>query len=288
MLPYSVPCYKAFYQDDDGLLHTKHGAASVSVGGRLTVPDEGGDLVMCKRGIHFCVTVEDCLAYYKEEMWGGKRRVVAQVTPLGGECLFAADKYCAWGVEVERLLGAEEKHCLAMAIAAAGVDPASDDNLAIQWASRNGYADAVRLLLADPRVDPSDRDNWAIIMTCGNGHAEVVRLLLADPRVDPSTDNNIATRWALCNDHADVVCLLLEDPRVDPGTLGNYAIQWASKYGHADVVRLLLADPRVDPSADDNFAIQKASINGHADVVRVLLTDSRVRLALGADDNLGM
>ena len=39
MLQRSVPCYKAFYQDGDGFLHTMKGAASVSVGGRLTVSD---------------------------------------------------------------------------------------------------------------------------------------------------------------------------------------------------------------------------------------------------------
>ena len=38
MLTRSVPCYKAFYQDGAGLLHTMHGGATVSVGGRLTVP----------------------------------------------------------------------------------------------------------------------------------------------------------------------------------------------------------------------------------------------------------
>ena len=57
MLQRSVPCYKAFYQDGDGILHTKYGDATVSVGGLLMVREEGGDLVMCERGIHFCVTV---------------------------------------------------------------------------------------------------------------------------------------------------------------------------------------------------------------------------------------
>ena len=243
MLPALVPCYKAFYQDDDGLLHTKHGAASVSVGGHLTVPEEGGDLVMCRRGIHFCVAVEDCLAYYEDETWKGKRRVVAQVTPLGGECLFEINKYCARGVEVVRLLGAEEKPCLAMAIAAAGVDPASDDNLAIRRASRNGHADVVRILLADPRVDPSANDNDAIRWASCNGHTEVVRLLLADPRVDPGARDNVAIRWASGNGHSDVVRLFLADPRVRlaPCAQYNSAVQWASINGHAEVVDLLRA-----------------------------------------------
>ena len=82
MLPRGVPCYKAFYQDDDGLLHTMNGAASVFVGGRLTVPGEGGDLAMCRRGIHFCVTVEHCLGYYQGGV-GGKAACGGPGRPAG-------------------------------------------------------------------------------------------------------------------------------------------------------------------------------------------------------------
>ena len=283
MLPRSVPCYKAFYQDGDGLLHTMHGGATVEVGGCLTVPEEGGDLVMCERGIHFCVTVEDCLTYYEEEAREGKRRVVAQVTPLSDECLFDVDKYCTRGVVVTRLLREGERPCLATAIAVAGADPSADNNYAIQWASENSHAEVVRLLLADTRVDPGANNNFAIRFASEKGHIEVVRLLLADPRVDPRAFGNEAIRWASHNGHAEVVRLLLADPRVDPSVFGNNAIWSACEKGHPDVVRLLLADPRVDPSADDNEAIRWASINGHADVVRLLLADPRVDPS--ADDN---
>ena len=61
--------------------------------------------------------------------------------------------------------------------------PSADDNEAIRWASGNGHADVVRLLLADSRVDPNARDNEAIRCASQYGHADVVRLLLADPRV---------------------------------------------------------------------------------------------------------
>ena len=164
MLPRSVPCYKAFYQDGDGILHTMNGAATVSVGGRLTVPEEGGDLIMCRRGIHFCVTVEHCLAYYKDETWKGKRRVVAQVTPLGDQCLFKVDKYCTRGVEVVRLLEEGDMPCLATAIAAVGANPGVDNNLAVRWASKYGHVEVVRLLLTDPRVRlaPSADDKFTI------------------------------------------------------------------------------------------------------------------------------
>jgi hypothetical protein len=57
------------------------------------------------------------------------------------------------------------------------VDPAADDNLAIQWASMEGKVDVVRLLLADARVDPAAQDNAAAKAATRNGHMEVMRLL---------------------------------------------------------------------------------------------------------------
>ena len=64
------------------------------------------------------------------------------------------------------------------------VNPAADNNHAIQSASVNGRTGVVRLLLNDPRVDPADDNNFAIRLASGQGHIEIVRLLLADPRVD--------------------------------------------------------------------------------------------------------
>ena len=238
MLPRSVPSYKVFYQDADGLLHTKFDSSTVAVGGRL----------MCESGIHFCVTVEDCLTYHEEKTWEGKRRVVAQVTPQGDECMFAFDKYCALGVEVVRLLEEEEKPCLAAAIAAAGADPASDGSFVILWASRNGYTGVVRDLLVDPRVDPCVKDNDAIRRASRKDHDEVALLLLADPRVRLAlgADDNCAIRFAFENGHDEVLLLLLAGSCAAPGACddaSDYAIRWASQYGHVDVVRVLLTDP---------------------------------------------
>ncbi len=61
------------------------------------------------------------------------------------------------------------------------LDPSVNDNAAIRWASENGHAEVVRLLLEDGRADPTTtgEDNpirWAST----NGHWEVVELLLGD------------------------------------------------------------------------------------------------------------
>jgi len=90
------------------------------------------------------------------------------------------------------------------------VDPGAEDNWAIKLASRNGHAEVVRLLLADPRVDPSAEDNWAIKLASYHGHVEVVRMLLVDPRVDPSAEDNWAIQMALRCGHTEVAEVLKE------------------------------------------------------------------------------
>ena len=101
-------------------------------------------------------------------------------------------------------------------------------------AAREGDAQNVRALLADPRVDPADHNDYAIQSASANGHAEVVRALLADPRANPAAND-------------------------------NYAIQRASFFGHAEVVRVLLADPRVNPRG----AIPKST----KECARIIATD---------------
>ena len=57
------------------------------------------------------------------------------------------------------------------------------NNDSIKLASKYGYADIVKLLIADPRVDPTDDDNTAIKEASSNGHTRIVELLKADPRI---------------------------------------------------------------------------------------------------------
>jgi hypothetical protein len=155
------------------------------------------------------------------------------------------------------------------------IDISAYDNRAIKWASSQGHADIVHLLLSDPRVNPAASDNYALKLASYFGHVAVVQLLLSDPRVNPAADDNYALKTASENGRAALVQLLLSDPRVNPAANDNYAIKLASEYGHAAAAQLLLADPRVDPAAHNNYAIKWASNNGHAAVVELLLADSR-------------
>ncbi len=59
---------------------------------------------------------------------------------------------------------------------AVGPNPAGRDNEAIRF-SEYGYADVVRLLLADERVDPTALDEQTIVRTCANGHQFLLKLV---------------------------------------------------------------------------------------------------------------
>ena len=120
-------------------------------------------------------------------------------------------------------------------------DPTSESN--IMEASARGHTAVVRLLLK--HADPSAENNHAVIFASSNGHADTVALLLKDKRVDPSARNNLAILSASSNGHADVVALLLEHPLVDPSALNNETIMRASYSGYAKIVALLLQHPRV-------------------------------------------
>lgn len=136
----------------------------------------------------------------------------------------------------------------------------------------NNNIELFKSLLQSWQINPADDDNYAIQISSYNGHLEIVKLLLQDKRVDPSADDNYAIKATSENGHLELVKLLLRDKRVDPSTEDNYIIKTASQKGYLELVKLLLQDGRVDPSAEDNFSIREASINGHREIVK-LLTD---------------
>ena len=137
--------------------------------------------------------------------------------------------------------------------------PCSTD--AIGWASTYGYTEIVRLLLeaGSPYSDcTTDALNWASY----DGYTEIVRLLLAVNK--PCTELAL-DRASECG-HIEIVKLLLEagSPYSDCTT---HALDWASIEGRIEVVRLLLAANK--PCTDS--ALDWASKNGHIEVVKLLL-----------------
>jgi ankyrin repeat protein len=114
-----------------------------------------------------------------------------------------------------------------------GVDPTTEDNYAIRWASQKGYLEIVRLLLKHG-ADPTDNKNEAIRMASREGHLEVVRLLI-DKGADPAADNNNAVRWASKRGYLEIVRLLLQKGAKPT----DYAIKHASGHDRLKIIDLL-------------------------------------------------
>jgi ankyrin repeat protein len=161
-----------------------------------------------------------------------------------------------------------------------GIDPTTEDNFVIRWASRRGNLEIVSFLL-EHGAD-SIAKNYAIRIASYRGHLEVVSFLL-EHGID-SVDKNKALSSASEKGQLEIVRLLLAH-RADPTANNNNAIRSASYSGHLEIVQLLL-EKGADPTAKDNEAIQFASENGHLEVVRLLLNnDSEYKVDPTADDN---
>lgn len=145
---------------------------------------------------------------------------------------------------------------------------------ALSIASRKRKEGIIKLLLADPRVDLSAIHH---LVRLSNGNLRIFKLFLNwkpvpddGRRVDPAAKNNLAIIEAIQNKYTEFVKLLLADPRVNPADNDNAPIQLACESGAVDIVTLLLADPRVDPTANNNASI-RAAARAFSAVVELLL-----------------
>ena len=127
----------------------------------------------------------------------------------------------------------------------------------LDWASRNGNTEIVRLLLAANKPCTINALDYA----SKHGHTEIVKLLLAANKPCSIHALNQASKHG----HTEIVKLLLGagTPYSDCTT---YALNCASRNGYTEVVRLLLA---ANKPCNYN-AIDYASENGHTEVVRLL------------------
>lgn len=122
------------------------------------------------------------------------------------------------------------------------IDPSRGHDRVLRFMAFYGEnAEFVTRLLADPRVDPKTQGDYPIYFASKNGHADIVRVLLRDSRVDPSE--------AIAHTkHNRIAKLLLADPRVDPTVQDNRLVRRASSRRREKLLKRLLKDPRIDGS----------------------------------------
>ena len=118
---------------------------------------------------------------------------------------------------------------------------------ALMWASANGHADMVDLLLAQEGVDVNqgrtDHGTTALMLASMYGRADVVAALLdagADPNQRTTKGGTTALMWASKKGHADVVAALL-DAGADPNQTRTTGGQTALTVASTDGARKLLA-----------------------------------------------
>ncbi|KAF0704611.1 hypothetical protein As57867_007285, partial [Aphanomyces stellatus] len=158
-----------------------------------------------------------------------------------------------------------------------------DKITALAYACKLGRNDAVAFLLTRDNIQVNDRSCWygksALLYASENGHAEVVRILLDYGGIDinlVSKSGKSALMYASENGHGKVVRMLLDHDGVDINLVnkfGKSALMYASENGHAEAVRMLL-NHGVDINVVNEYgksALMYATLNGHAKVVLMLL-----------------
>lgn len=157
------------------------------------------------------------------------------------------------------------------------INIADDDSYVLRIASYFGYRKIIKTLLNDLRVDPSAFFNNVLLETVRQGDADIVKILLANPRLDITSEfcQNRALEIAARFGHTNIVKILLEDGRFDPLSYRNEPMCFAAKHGHIDIVKLLLDDGRADPRHSWHRVFMKARENNHKEIIDLIRADPR-------------
>lgn len=157
------------------------------------------------------------------------------------------------------------------------VNPAADNQRALQYAVQNHHTEVVKVLFEDARINPAFNNQHSFNLACqGNVSDSIVRLFLADPRINPTFDDQLGFQYAIMNDRIDTVKLFLSDARIDPTRQQQRALNIACGYSTPRIVQLLLADPRINPSFQNQRAFVYALEKGKPAIVQILLADPRI------------
>lgn len=148
-----------------------------------------------------------------------------------------------------------------------GVDIHIDDELPLQWASKNGYTDVVKFLIENG-ADIHANDNFALREASCNGHYDIVKLLIEN-NANIHAYNDYALRWASCSGHYNTVKLLIENG-ANVHAANDAALLRASYGGHYNTVKLLIENG-ANIHADCDLALKWASKKGHYAVVKLLI-----------------
>lgn len=72
-----------------------------------------------------------------------------------------------------------------------------------------GHTNIIQHILQYPKIECIQKLNDMFVCCCRNGYTNAVKVLLDDPRVDPCYNNNIALKKAQKHKHVDIIQQLL-------------------------------------------------------------------------------
>ena len=155
------------------------------------------------------------------------------------------------------------------------------------WASENGDAAVVGILLAKDDVDSGLKDYFQrtpLWWAAAGGHEAVVKLLLATDRVDVDVRDNFYGQTpllqAVVGGYEGIVKLLLATDRVDVGArdfYGQTPLLHAVVGGYEGIIKLLLlATGKLDVREAMSLAVER----GYEGIVKLLLATGKVDVSL--------
>lgn len=168
-----------------------------------------------------------------------------------------------------------------------GADPLKGTigyRLPIHFASEEGHAGMVRLLLQQPKVDPNVRDTYGktpIFYASDKGHEAVVKLLLEQKNIDPNPFTNAGFSpliQAVFSCHTPVVQLLLARLDVSPNEadkLYNQTPLWlAVTFEEGDMFRMFLSRKDLNIDAASRYgetALGRCARQGYEAALQMLI-----------------
>ena len=143
---------------------------------------------------------------------------------------------------------------------------------ALQWASKRGHGDIVKLLLEHLKNrtsywDPCEESLWIAVNT---GQTHIVRIILEDGRFDPNIKNCL--KGAISVGYKDITELLLLDGRAK---VYNNLIDFTDD---PICMKLLLEDGRMDPRYKSDSIVRRSLLLGRHKLLEVMLADKRVNI----------